>query len=124
MSPFLGKIGFCSRDNDAEQDGIPSSGNYIFVPVVWVPIGVVSLGFLLLNLMGIFPTSTQWINVLLRATGGGIVLPTTIILYSTQLREYAKRKITQATAPALVCLEVAVTSLMWIRRSTRIMPVE
>ena len=124
MSPFLGKVAFCTRDNDAEQDGIPSSGNYMFVPVVWAPIGVFSLGFLLLNLMGIFPTSTQWISVLLKATGGGIVLPTTIILNSTQLKEYAKRKITQATAPALLCLEVAFTSLMWIRRSTRIVPTQ
>ena len=124
MCPFLGKIEFCTRDNDTEQDGSPSIGDYIFVPVVWAALVVFSLGFLLLNLMGIFPTTTQWISILLKATVGGNVLPTIIILNSAQLKDYAKRKITQTTAPFLLCLEVAFTSLMWIRRSTRIMPAE
>ena len=118
----FGNIRCCRRDNDTQNHGNISSLNHIFVPAVWIPMLFLCLGGILLKLVGILPTSRLWISCLLRATVSGNVLPTIIILNSTQLKEYVKRKITQATTPALLCLEVAFTSLMWIRRSTRIMP--
>ena len=118
----LGNIQACRKDHDVENNGGLSKTNHMFVPIFWVPVLLLFLGASFLFLVVIAPLSNPWMSCLFMATASGNVLPTMIILYSTQLKEYVKRNIIQATAPVLRCLEVAFTSLVWIRRSTRIMP--
>ena len=119
---FLGNRQACREDHDVKNNGGLSRTNHMFVPIVWVPVLLLFLGVILLTLMEIVPFSNPSVRCLFMATVSGIVLPTMIIWYSHQLKECVKRNIIQSTAPVLRCLEVALTSLVWIRRSTRIMP--
>ena len=122
VCPCLGNIQFCCRDNDTENNGNTISGTHMFVPVVGISLLLLSLVLFLLRLMGMIPLSGPWQLSAVMATIQGIILPTTVIFKSSQVKEYAKRKIGNVTTPLLAWLEVAVTSLMWIRRSTRITP--
>ena len=123
VCPCLGNIQFCSRDNDTENNGNTISGTQ-FAPVVGISLLLSGLVLFVLRLMGMLPLAWLWQQSAVMATFIGNVLPTMVIFNSSQMKEYAKRKIANATKPVLTCLEVAFTSLMWIRRSMRITPAD